>query len=64
MQVWRVGHIEKVSEDLSPQFPGDHHKKFEYPELLEYTQAQLTVGTPELFGVRLRKKRFRPTTCG
>ena len=61
-----------VGVALTPQMAGavesSSHKftkeKFEYTDLLEYTQGQLNQSGRQLFGVVFEKKRFRPTSSG
>ena len=46
-EVWRTRNKARLRED-HPQhvFRSNSQEKFEYAQLLEYTQAQQTVGTP------------------
>jgi hypothetical protein len=60
--VWRARNTPWSADDVSPQFlRAFSQQKFEYRDLLEYTQTQLNQSGRQLFGVVFEKKRFRPT---
>jgi len=61
--VLRMRHREQRLEDLAPHLLSkSFHKKIEYPELLEYTHVNVTVGTG--FRRAFIKQRFRSTSRG